>query len=299
MGGGGLMGYVVAGASYTGDVLIRNANGDLVDPDVGTLSLVIRDPDGEIHVTLAENDLDRVGPGHYQYAWATEAGFANVVPWRWEWDADLDGADLPDNVVDVLVLPQGSLATTFVPIDQVRALVKTALSDSQLQAVIEREEAVLAAEVGPLGGLRVETFTITDRSSAYPIRLRRPTGAIAITEGNVSVTDVRLTADGRTVVRLVPSGWASLPWGAVVEATYTPNDAARVTTWVIELVRARLALTGYLDEEKPEALDYETTLQAAIDDILGRSARKPRRGLRSVRMSSSGGAAPWLGGVRP
>ena len=49
--------------------------------------------------------------------------------------------------------------TSLTSITEVRALVRSRLSDSDLQAVIDREEAWLAGRVGALTGARTDTFT--------------------------------------------------------------------------------------------------------------------------------------------
>lgn len=201
------------------------------------------------------------------------------------------------------------VATTdnLVPTSAVRALVKTTMSDTQLGDVIAREEALLADEVGQLGGSRVQTVTVTQRTAGAPIRLRRPAATVAVTERNIAVTDVSLGPRGRTLYRLSAGGYSQVPWLGVVEVTYTPNDLARVTSWVIELVRARLAETGH-ESESDSTYSYtrgdhshEQVLGDAVADILGMASREPRtrsRRIRSARMSTAS-SAPWLGGVRP
>lgn len=191
---------------------------------------------------------------------------------------------------------------TLTTVAQVRALVKTGLSDADLQAVIDREEALLADDVGVLSGSRVETFVIDEASASLPVRLRRPTTSIAVTEANTTTTNVRLGSTGRTVTRLTSSGWGQAAWLGVVEVTYTPNDTARIVSWVIELVRARLAETGFESETASEysysrgGRSYEATMTEAVGDILGR--RSGGRGIRSVVMSTAGPTG-WVGGVRP
>lgn len=196
---------------------------------------------------------------------------------------------------------------TIVSTLQVAALVKTGLSNYDLAELIAREEELLAAEVGELVGARTETFLLTDRTVASPVRLARPTTLIAVTEDNVTTTDVRLVA-GRTVQRLLATGWGTDAWRGVVEVTYTPGDLARITTWVIELVRSRLAETGH----ESESIDsytynrgdrsYPATMAAAIADILGlvdRASGSPSRRLRSLRVSTDATPRPWAGTVRP
>lgn len=203
---------------------------------------------------------------------------------------------------------QVATAETVVAVGTVRALVPAGrLDDSDLADIIAREETLLAAEVGALVGSRTETFVLTDRTVAGPVRLARPTSAVTVTEDNVATTDVRL-AGGRTVQRLLATGWGSDVWRGVVEVTYTPGDQSRITTWVIELVRARLAETGF-DSETAADYSYdrgqrshEATMAAAVADILGlvdRTSVTPSRRLRSVRMSTDATPRPWAGTGRP
>lgn len=203
---------------------------------------------------------------------------------------------------------QVAAAETLVAVATVRDLVPAQrLDDSAYADIIAREEALLAAEVGQLAGSRTETFVLTDRTVAGPVRLARPTALVTVTEDNVATTDVRIFG-GRTVQRLTATGWGSDVWSGAVEVTYTPNDLARVTTWVIELVRARLAETGFNSES---AADYsydrgershEATMALAVADILGltdRTSGVPSRRLRSVRMSTDATPRPWAGTGRP
>lgn len=203
----------------------------------------------------------------------------------------------------LLVKPVGSPGADLTNVAQVRALVATDLSDPQLAEVIAREEAILASEVGALSGSRVETFVITDLASGLPVRLRRPTSAVAVTEGNVATTDIRLASNGRVVARVSTSGFQPASWLGVVEVTYIPNDTARVVSWVIELVRARLAETGFESETdtgytySKGAQSHAAVLAAAIADVLAPPG-SGRRGLRS-RVMSTAGSAGWIGSSRP
>jgi len=193
-------------------------------------------------------------------------------------------------------------AATLASVADVRALVKTGLTNDELSAVIRREETLLAARIGPLTGQRTEIRTITDRIDTLSVRLSRVTSAVTVTESNTATTDIRLLADGRSVRRLAATGWGSWPWGGVVEVTYTPTDTAAVTTAVIELVAARLAETPY-DSETIGDYSYSRgtrshaiVLRDAVADILGIR----RSVVTSVQMTTSESPLPtWLGTVRP
>ncbi len=298
-------GYVVAGATYTDGVIVKNGGGNIVDPDADTLTLTIKDPDGVVQLVVVQDDLTRTAAGQFSYDWTTEDDFDTGL-WTWQWDASVDGVDLPDDAVPVVVLPVGSLQATITSLAQVRALVKTALSDDELSELIGREEAVLAAEVGALTGSRTETFVITDTTAGLPVRLRRRVAAVTVTQDNVATTDIRILPDERTVELLTASGWALGSWTGPVEVTYAPNDSSRVVSWVIELVRARLTEAAYFNNEVGDdgynrgARAHEAVLQDAIADIVGRGAAAGgrSRGIRSVRMSTAG-PGTWIGTGRP
>jgi hypothetical protein len=125
---------------------------------------------------------------------------------------------------------------------EARALITTALGDSDLQAVIDREEAWLARRVGALSGSRSETFYTGDHDG--PLLLRRPTSSVTVTDGGVAVDsdDMRLLRDGTVVERVTT--WQ----GPIVVVTYTPNDAAEVDRVLVELVRTTLSSSLFVSE---------------------------------------------------
>lgn len=137
-----------------------------------------------------------------------------------------------------------SLVTT----DQVRALVDTDLSDDDLQAVIDREEASLARVIGPLEGERTQTVYPDQHpeTATLPVILQRPTDAVAVQDNGLALdaTAYRLHPDGRTVERTATWAW----WVGPAAFTYTPNDTLEVERVVIELTRLTVTETGYLSE---------------------------------------------------
>lgn len=285
------------------DVIVRaTPSGPLVDPDAGTLVLTIKNPDGSTYATVPQNDLTRITQGHYSYEWAVPANLP-VGDYPWNWNADVAGVSLPTAVNEITVVLAGQLGATFVSAPTVRALVSSRLSDADFAAVIAREEAMLAAEIGSLGGGRTDVFVVTGATASLPARLARTASSVSVTEDNVATTDIRLEPDGRTVTKLASAGWGAGTWSGVVEVTYNPNDSALVTTWVIELVRARLTETGF-DSESDGTYTYSRgarshaqTMRAAIAAIL--SSGGHGGGLRSVRMSTTAGRGVWIGAVRP
>ena len=136
-----------------------------------------------------------------------------------------------------------SPVTSLVSIAEVRALINSRLSDVDLQAIIDREEAWLAGRVGPLAGERTDTYRpgLGDTT----LYLRRRSESVEVADNGVA-----LTAD--TDYLFTPSTGAlrrqTLAWSGVVTVTYTPSDEAAVKRAVIELVRGTVGETG-LDSE--------------------------------------------------
>lgn len=307
------MPFVGRGGSVTPDVFVRTAGQDLTDPDSGTLTLTIKDPDGVVldgfPITYPSAGFVRLSLGHFAYTWQT-ASDQSEGTYAWLWNAELNGAAVPTATEEVELLPSGSISpeTRVTTAAQVRALVTNGLSDDDLNAVIAREESLLAADVGALSGSRVETFVVNTRTSASPIRLRRRANpaSLSVTQNNVAATDIRLLPDGRTVELLTSVGWAPSVWQGAVEATYIPDDTDRIVSWVIELVRARLTETGFesetagtysYDRGRRAERTHEIVMAEAIADIAGRSAAG--RSIQSVQMTTDPTPLAWVGSARP
>lgn len=140
-----------------------------------------------------------------------------------------------------------SPVTSVTSVAEVRALVNSGLSDIDLQAVIDREEAWLAGQVGPLAGQRVDTFR--PGFSDTILYLRRRTDAVAVTDDGVALvadTDYVFTPANGAIRR--GSARAESSWGELVTVTWTPTDEAAVKRAVIELVRATVGETGLESE---------------------------------------------------
>lgn len=112
------------------------------------------------------------------------------------------------------------------------------LSDDDLQAAIDREEAWLARRIGPLTGERTESFPLAHiRPTTHEVRLRRPTAAVEVEQAG---TDISATCELRH------DGWrvALLPEGShytgPLECTYTPTDENEVEGALLELLSLRL-----------------------------------------------------------
>lgn len=146
--------------------------------------------------------------------------------------------------------------TSLTSIAEVRALVKSRLTDIDLQAVIDREEAWLAGRVGVLTGERTDTWTpgIGDT----PLFLRRRAESVVLTDaGRTLAASEFLFTPSTGMIRRIwtpdlqdnpPWRQLYLGWQGTVTATYTPSDEAAVKRAVIELVRGTVGETG-MDSE--------------------------------------------------
>lgn len=139
----------------------------------------------------------------------------------------------------------GSLLT----LSDARALIKTGLTDSQLEAVVDREDAELVRRFGAhyVNGSTSVQETL-EASSKPCLFLRRPaTSVVSITEDDTAVTsaEYRLWA-GQGRVQRLPAG--SL-WNGVVVVTYVPaDDNDRRRAALIDLVRLAIERTAMTSE---------------------------------------------------
>lgn len=106
------------------------------------------------------------------------------------------------------------------------------------QDMIDEAEEWLAARIGPLAGVRTETFYYSQRrhkpSVADGLWLKRPTSAVLLTSDDDDLaadTDFRLI-DGLLIER-IPDGEA---WGDTLVATYEPNDEETVRSVIFDLL---------------------------------------------------------------
>lgn len=130
-----------------------------------------------------------------------------------------------------------------------RALVKTALSDTQLQAVIDRIEGEITARIGAAqddtGNVEV---TETVRGGGCYLFLRVPVASIVsiIEDANVvDASDYRLWGESGMVEHLPELS----DWGSVCVVTYKPTDmrAQRIQA-TIDLVRLTIERTAMAGE---------------------------------------------------
>lgn len=174
---------------------------------------------------------------------------------------------------------------------QVKVLHDPGIPDQQLQEVIDREEAWLAARIGPLAGVRTVTYyptTTPDRRGA-PLGLPRRAPAdgtgLTITDAGTLLdpSQYRLFRDGWGVRRLGLTAY----WAGAVAVVYTPDDVREVESAIIELVKVRVTDTGYSQETRG-AVSYSrgnTDAEGQRAAIL--RALRPRHGAHTVYLRSS------------
>ena len=158
---------------------------------------------------------------------------------------------------------------SLVDIAAVRALVRSRLSDVDLQAVIDREEAWLAGRVGLLSGERTDTFM--PGLGDTPLYLRRRAESVVMTDAGrtLAASEFLFTPSSGMIRRIWTPDRADDPpwrqlylgWQGTVTATYTPSDTAAVKRAVIALVRGTVGETG-LDSETIGDYQYTRGLSA-------------------------------------
>jgi hypothetical protein len=140
---------------------------------------------------------------------------------------------------------------------EVRALVRSRLSDADLQTVIDREEAWLAGKIGVLTGERTDTFK--PGTTNTPLYLSRRTDSVSVTDDGTAVAAADLLFTPSTgCLRRVAGVWPWPPyppaepwfpcWQGDVAVTWTPTDSAAIKRAVIELVRGTVGETGMESE---------------------------------------------------
>lgn len=174
---------------------------------------------------------------------------------------------------------------------QVMALVKTTLAEDDVQDVIDREEAYLAAELrSPLTGTR--TQSIWRKAAPFtgdvgPIRLIRPTDEVdEVRDDGVILDedDFRLLEGGTLIERV--GFWT----GPLIEVDYTPNDQANVERVVIELCRLTLTETGFNSESFGGDFMYQRSgIKPATSHEIQMASRRAL--VRSLQTRTTNGTA--------
>jgi len=133
---------------------------------------------------------------------------------------------------------------------ELRAVVPTGLNDVRLQAIIDREEAIMVQRCGPHyvdANTRITTVLAGGGMNLY--LPRRLTSVYRVTEDSAVLSqangDFRVWADEGRLERL-PAGSR---WGAVVTVLWVPfDDTAHRKAVLIELVRLALERTALHSE---------------------------------------------------
>ena len=149
-----------------------------------------------------------------------------------------------------------SPVTSLVSIAEVRALVKSAISDEDLEDVIDREESWLTGKIGTLTGERTDTFTpgIGDT----PLYLSRQAPSVVLTDAGrtMAASEFLFTPSTGQIRRIWSPDLTGTPpwrqlylgWQGTVTARYTPSDEAAVKRAIIELARLTVGETGMASE---------------------------------------------------
>jgi hypothetical protein len=148
-------------------------------------------------------------------------------------------------------------------VDELRARVETAVSDPDLQALLDRIEAECKAAVGNPYTSAVATITETHEGGGRDLFLKRPVGTIS------SVTEYS-SLDASTGTVITTSGYYAWPnqgrlqrlqsggkWGARVVVVYVPQDDRH--KWKeaeIDLARLALARAPMKAEAVADELSY-------------------------------------------
>lgn len=144
------------------------------------------------------------------------------------------------------------------------------------QDVIDEQEAYLARKIGPLTGLRTETFYVGLSATHGKLGLARYADEVVLTDGGsaVTTTHYRLIDNGAAVVRtdVAPSRW----WvGPYVVAVYEPNDETAVRGVLFDLIALKAQPTGSYQSERIGDYGYTRSLPG------GQTPESIRAGLAS------------------
>ncbi len=160
---------------------------------------------------------------------------------------------------------------SLLTIAELRAQVRTGLSDSQLQSVIDREEAEVIRLYGAhyVSGATTVTETLEGGTKSLYLR-RRLSSVSSVTEYSTSdstdgtvltaVTDYRVWAAQGRIERMpstAVSGFGVGVWGAIVDVVYVPaddNDLRRAA--IIDLCRLALERTALKSENVAGEYSY-------------------------------------------
>jgi hypothetical protein len=142
---------------------------------------------------------------------------------------------------------------SILTIAEARALITTALDDTNLATVIEREEELAVWRCGPPGDGTTE-ISEAHEPEGRAIYLRLPIESVtSVTEDGTTVATTEYVIwpkDGR----IKRTG----QWRGLVEVTYVPQDTTALWKAVmVELVRLALEQTAMMREEVTQEYRYE------------------------------------------
>lgn len=271
------MASVEQGATLTtdNDVFVRaTPNGSLVDPDSGTLTLLIKRPDGTALLTVPQSGLTRISQGHFKYDWAVASNLP-IGDYPWNWDAKVATVQLPTAVEEVVVVLAGALSTgVLLTPTQFREHITTALPDPALQRLIDANTMAISQRAGAVGSLalvlypRQSSMLFFDRPIGSIVSLveffNDPVGISGVT---LDSTDYRIQSGGLILERwgygTHPADW----WSHRVEITYvTVDDTAERRRVLVKLVELDLnrqpGLSGqrigdYMEQSRNEPYNDE------------------------------------------
>jgi hypothetical protein len=150
---------------------------------------------------------------------------------------------------------------SLVTVEEVRALIETALSDEDLEAIIEREEAVMVKRIGANYDPDTPLVETVEGRGKYLFLERPITSITTITEARclgdemteLATDEFHIWHEQGKLIRL--PRWTC--WGEVVTVTYQPKDDNETRkALLIDLLRLTLERTGLKSESVAGEYSY-------------------------------------------
>jgi hypothetical protein len=170
---------------------------------------------------------------------------------------------------------------SLLSLDQCRSTVNTGVSDVDLQAIIDREEADLVDRLGDAGdGATARSETVAIASGSSNVYLSRRIASVTSVEeappggsySTVATTGYEVWARQGRVERVSGS------WAGRVRVTYVPTDERpRWRRALIELVRIALERTAMKEESVAKEFSYTAPADWELErDTIYRTLVLPR-----------------------